>query len=368
MKILIVTQQSFLASQTGVGTQVRETVSALRRHGVSVSVIQMAGKFFLREDGTTLTNSEILQLSESHDITHLINTSRPLVARWRKFKRSPVVGCSVYWSGIERVIIAHRAEPLSFGRIHHELSYIRGMCALGNDMRGVDVFLPNSYAEGECITRSYRMTRGAYFIPVPNAFIPPDFDIFSLPRPSFIPDGEYIVVPAVFAKRKNQLGLIRALKNSTYTIVFMGGEIDKAYWERCRREATSNMLFIGYKANGSKDYWSVLSHARCACLPSDCETPGIAMIEAAYAGARPAITKFGGTAEYYSFDAEYFNPCDENQMRAAIDRAWLRNRLSLEQSNSYKRFTWDYCAKVTMQAYAILLANRRSTRFNGAEV
>ena len=89
------------------------------------------------------------------------------------------------------------------------------------------------------------------------------------------------------------------------------------------------------------------------------------MIEAAFAGARPAITKFGGTAEYYAFDAEYFHPCNNGEIRAAIDRAWARGRLTPERAGYYGRFTWDYCAEITLQAYRAVLANCRCDMARG---
>lgn len=225
------------------------------------------------------------------------------------------------------------------------------------DMRGVDVFLPNSQAEGACALRRMRHDAHTTAFPVPNGFVLPQFDVCSLPRPQDLPAGDYIVVPGVFANRKNQLGLIKAIRDLPYEVVFMGGCFDteqgRRYFEACRRLATERMHLIGFVSSRTKRYWSVLRHARVAVLASDCETPGIAMIEAAYAGARPCITRYGGTVEYYGFDGEYFDPCWPQRIRAAVERAWRRGRLSEGEARAYSRFTWKYCADLTLQAYRL---------------
>ena len=79
------------------------------------------------------------------------------------------------------------------------------------------------------------------------------------------------------------------------------------------------------------------------------------MIEAAYAGARPVITKFGGTVEYYGFDAEYFDPRSKQEICEAVERGWNRGRLTAVQAAAYSRFTWLYCAYLTRQAYEMAL-------------
>lgn len=360
MKVLYVCTRFLKTERTGAGTQARETYNALVRIGCEMTRIYSCHPvgMFEDEEGRVLTEEDVRVLIAQNDVTHLIYCSRQLAQYWRRFApHRPTVGSTVFWSGWERVVIARQNMPFGWPRLHSELAYIRQMYVCGNDFRGIDVFLPNTYAEGQKVRSCYRMDKTARCVPVPNGFMPPPFDVFALPRSEKVPSEEYLVVPGVFATRKNQLGLIRALRDFPYPVVFMGnalkGADSQAFYAKCRQEATENMHFIEYLPSGSEEYWRVLAHARCACLPSDCETPGIAMIEAAYAGARPVITKFGGTLEYYGFDAEYFNPCKLNEMREAVDRGWMRGRLSPEQAKAYGRFSWDYCAKITLNAYQL---------------
>lgn len=360
MKVLYVCSKSFKDSQTGAATQARETYNALVRLGCEMTRIYSGNPVgtFEDETGGRLSEKEVRDLIAKNDVTHLIYCSRPLAQYWRRFApHRPTVGSTVFWSGWERVAITHQNMSFGLTRLHSELAYIRQMCAVGNDFRGIDVFLPNTHAEARKVMTCYCTDKSARCVPVPNGFVAPQFDVTALPRSTKVPDGDYIVVPAIFAVRKNQLGLIRALRDTDYQVVFMGGvlgsDLSRQFYAQCRREATDRMHFIGYLPSGSEEYWKVLAHARCACLPSDCETPGIAMIEAAYTGVRPVITKFGGTLEYFGFDAEYFNPCRASEIRDAIDRGMMRGRISPEQALAYKRYSWEYCAEITLNAYQL---------------
>jgi glycosyltransferase involved in cell wall biosynthesis len=224
------------------------------------------------------------------------------------------------------------------------------------DLRGVDVLLPNSHAEGDCVRRYAKLTPNTAIFPVNNGFIPPAYKLEELRRSTLVPKEDYIVVPGIIVSRKNQLGLIKAIRDLPYQVVFMGGYDENGWFYcQCRKWASERMRFLGYVQHDSEEYWSVLRDARCAVLASDCETPGIAMIEAAYAGARPIITKFGGTIEYYGFDAEYFDPRYKQEIQDAVVRGWNRGRLSARESQAYSRFSWDYCASLTAHAYEIAI-------------
>lgn len=359
MNILFVCSRSFKDSATGAGTQMRETYSALAGLGENLKrcYIDFSPTRFEDESGCALTKDDVVALDTWADVVHLIHCSRIMAREWGKIGNKPIVGSTIYWCGLERVFTAWKTCTSWRERFRTMRSYIRNIIPKNQVAMGVDVFLPNSYAEGERFFHSFRVDSHAICAPVPNGFLLPDFDIKLLPRPPYVPQNDYIVVPGVFARRKNQIGLIKALLGSGYSVVFMGGVIDKDFYAECVKAADENMYFIGHKENGSAEYWSVLRHARCACLSSDCETPGIAMIEAAFAGARPVITKFGGTVEYYGFDAEYLIPYRQKSIKNAIDRAWNRGRLTWKQAGAYERFTWRYCAEITRQAYQVAVRN-----------
>ena len=355
MRILLVQSYSFKKGQTGDATQGRETANALVRAGVELVCVYVRYQPIrvIDEGDVELTESQLNTLIDSCDAVHLLPASRPLCRYWRKLHKKPVLGSSIFWGGIERVYIAWRNYRNFIPRIKAVVNALRNLMPVYMDYHGIDVFLPNSEAEGYRVMQCFGKDKGSTYKAVPNGFVPPAFDVWNLPRSSKVPEGDYIVVPGVFARRKNQIGLIRALRkhHRDYKVVFVGGAMDEEYYNECRAEATENMLFLGYISSKDQEYWQFLRHARIACLASDCETPGIAMIEAAYAGARPVITQYGGTDEYYGEAGEYLNPCFSRSIVAAIDRGWNKGRLSRVEADSFATFTWDLVASKTKAAY-----------------
>ena len=75
------------------------------------------------------------------------------------------------------------------------------------------------------------------------------------------------------------------------------------------------------------------------------------MLEAALAGARPIITINGGTQEYFGLSGVYLNPLSEDSVRKAVYDGWQRGRLSESESNSFRKFSWEWCAELTAKAY-----------------
>ena len=357
MKILLICYDFYWDSQTGAATQANETCRILREAGHSVERVYSAvnGGKFLDENGQILTENTLADSFRACDVVHLIPCSKPILRAISRMPKKPIFGSTIFWSGIERGVVCASAKRSLGWKIRCLFSAIAQMVPLIHDFRAVDVFIPNTNAEAKRVSSSYRTSKKSRVFPVPNGFHVPGFGLDNLPRSPDIPKDDYIIVPGIFAPRKNQLGVIRALKGFGLPVVFLGGKNPSSQWyyDVCRRESDGNMFFVDYKPSASKEYWSLLKYARCACLPSDCETPGIAMLEAAYAGARPAITKFGGTIEYFGFDAEYFNPCSQSDIREAIVRAWERGRLSDVDARSYSRFSWEYCARLTMEAYSL---------------
>ena len=360
MRVLLVCSYSFKNGQTGDATQGRETARALAESGVEVVLAYVKYQPLRIYDNTDkeLIPVEISKIVESCDVVHLLPGSKPLCRFWRQFHNRPVLSSSIFWGGIERIFIAYVNNRGFFYRMKCAIKEARNMLPIYMDYRGVDVFLPNSNTEGKCVMRCFRTDRDATYEAVPNGFIPPNFDVWDLPRSELVANDDYVVVPGAFARRKNQIGLIRALRRypRKYNIVFLGGDLDKEYYIECVSIATENMRFLGYVSSKNVEYWKILRHARVACLTSDCETPGIAMIEAAYAGARPVITKYGGTDEYYETYAEYLNPCFPKSIVSALDRGWDRGRLERNEANGFARFTWKCVAEKTISAYQVAIS------------
>ena len=362
MNIIAIAPSSFLQRPNlGDATQMRKTVAALREsqgmqvtcayYSYGTSTQDIIDEGLKLEDGSTLQWSELGQFDAAH---MFLIPHKSVSALSRYLKKLPVLVSTVYWNSPFRELVsvrngARRKELKKSIRSIINRFLGRKSTLLHEWCSGI---LPNTWAEGDAVRKDFSLPQHAICVPVPNALgnVP---NISELVRPAYLPDGDYIVCPGVFHRRKNQLGLIRAMKGMDIPVVFMGGVFAglEKYYDECRRQAGPNMHFIGFKNSEEKEYWAVLKHARAAILPSDCETPGIAMLEAALAGARPIITINGGTQEYFGLSGVYLNPLSEDSIRKAVYDGWQRGRLSENESNSFRKFSWEWCAELTAKAY-----------------
>jgi glycosyltransferase involved in cell wall biosynthesis len=156
--------------------------------------------------------------------------------------------------------------------------------------------------------------------------------------------------------RKNILNLIRALRTIDSPAVIIGKVIGRE-GELCMREAAENkrLLIIPGLENDSE----LLASAYAACdvfaLPSLFETPGIAALEAALAGAKIAITPHGGTREYFGAMAHYANPRSVESIRSAITAALNEKRNDALRLHIKKEYLWSKVAEKTLGVYQKIL-------------
>ncbi len=355
MKIAILSLRSRFGDVTGDCVQAQKTTSALNALG------ENAARFYLDcDDGVVYDNSnaklgEWQEVFASHDIIHAIPPiPSKFIERLPKVKAK--LACStVFWRSLTYTRVVHINQggmslPLLKDYLRDALALI-GIKQL-RSFEVYDLLLPNSEDEIRVLSKYAHLKKGAEVVAVPNAVddIPDDTDV--IPRSSLVPSEDYVLVPGFFAPRKNQLMLIKALAHSEHPVVFMG---KGPLLEMCRSCATSNMLFIGHIMHGTRDFYSIVKNARVVCLPSNCETPGIAGLEAAAFGARPVVPYEGGTCQYYGWDAEYHDPLSATSLLLAVERAWHRGRMLQEEALRYRRTTWKECANRTREAYLRVL-------------
>ena len=356
MKIAIISLYSRLGDKTGDIVQADKTADALSALGHDVLRGYLkpdTGEIFDPKGECLGTWFHVLG---DRDVVHSI----PPIP-WKFIRKQPRIkakfACStVFWRSYTYTRVLHKVGGCRTLALLKD--YARTMLAwLGlptyMSYVGYDLLLPNSEDEIKCFKRYCQTKKGARIVGVPNAIDPlPDY-IDELPRSELVPQEDYIVVPGAFAARKNQLTFIRAMKCCQYPVVFIG---DGPMLAKCKREASPTMRFLGHIEHGSDEFYSIIKYARVACLPSNCETPGIAALEAAALGARPVVPYEGGTCQYYGWDAEYHDGISENSESQAIEKAWLRGSLSRIEMASYRKLTWIECARRTLCAYLSVIS------------
>ncbi len=219
-----------------------------------------------------------------------------------------------------------------------------------------DILMPNSQAEADQLNRFFRIPRGKIRV-IPNGV---DAHYENGNPELFISRyglKDFFLCVGRIEPRKNQLTLIRAHRGLERPLVLIGEAVSRYpdYEARCRREARSNVHFLGYLANDSE----LLRSAYAACdtfvLPSWFETPGLAALEAGLAGAKLVITSGGSTREYFGEDAVYVDPHQVSSIREAMMSANRESRARNLQQRIHENYLWEKVASDVARSYGELL-------------
>ena len=213
--------------------------------------------------------------------------------------------------------------------------------------------VPNTQAEADLLVKGLGVRREKITV-IPNGvdeqFLDADPALF---KKKYGLENFILNVGHTGHKRKNVLTLIKALATIDHPAVIIGRIIPGEYGDACVREASKHkhILLIDGLENDS----AMLASAYAACdvfvLPSLFETPGIAALEAALAGAKIVITKYGGTEEYFGTMAEYIDPHSISSIRAGILNSLGKKKVGALRDHIRKEFLWKRVAERTAQVY-----------------
>lgn len=221
-----------------------------------------------------------------------------------------------------------------------------------------DLLLPNSHSEAHQLVRYFGVSKNK-ITAVPNGV-----DL-SFARSS--PDAfaqkygfkDFVLCVGRIEPRKNQLGMVRALSGLKTPVVFVGQPVPQYqnYFDQCRKEAGSNVHFLGALPHES----GLLASAYAAChtfvLASWLETPGLAALEAGLAGANVVITTEGATREYFGEFAEYAAPDRLADIRAKVEASLAKPKSSALTNHIQASYPWKVVAEKTLEAYQSLWSN-----------
>ena len=126
---------------------------------------------------------------------------------------------------------------------------------------------------------------------------------------------EFVLNVGNIEHRKNQLNLVKAMKNfPDKKLVLIGHIRDKDYWKEILELGDDQVIYIGPLKNDDKLLRSAFSACEVFCLPSTLETPGLAALEAFISGSNVVITEEGATREYFDKNVYYCNPSSINSI------------------------------------------------------
>jgi glycosyltransferase involved in cell wall biosynthesis len=319
--------------------QAEQTASALRAHGVLVTV---AEDFDLGLD--------------SFDVVHSFGAPLDVLRRARRTGAaivvSPIWWSAAYTTDMNRGGIVPRLERVT--RIAHSAAR-RGIQETARRLREplvekalnfelADLLLPNSHLEAQQIRQDLGISTPTHI--VPNAF---DATFFT-PPPNESPRIGVACVGRI-EPHKNQLGLIEELKGSGIRLTIAGPvHPDHArYGRQCRRIADANVTFLpgGDHAAVRDVYRQAVVHI----LPSWFETTGLSSLEAAGTGCAIVSTSRGYASEYFGDLATYCDPERRGSIHTAVGRALSVGAHEALRERIVERYTWSQAAEATLEGY-----------------
>ena len=151
-------------------------------------------------------------------------------------------------------------------------------------------------------------------------------------------------------KRKNTHLLVDACQKLNKKLVLIGHIRDKDYFNDINFKF-SNFLYLGAISNTD-----ILKSAYKECslfaLPSLCETPGIAALEAASQGAKVVITQEGPTAEYFGeSNVRLVDPRSLDSIISGIEMELKQTRSNDLSKYILNEYTWDKTAGDIIEGY-----------------
>ena len=232
----------------------------------------------------------------------------------------------------------------------------------------VDMLLPNSNAEAAQLTRYFQVpSQKIHIVPnaadsrfaggTPNAFLRLLERQVSETTPTDVriklTDSRFVLSVGRIEPRKNQLGLIRALRGSGTPVVLLGDAVPghERYWKACRRAADASVVFLPRMDHNDPLLRSAYAACGCLALTGWYETPGLVALEAAMTGTPLVLPRSGSAEEYFGREAAYVAPNDLAGIRHAVSQALESPRSKTSAERVQACFTWETTAEATQEAY-----------------
>ncbi len=213
------------------------------------------------------------------------------------------------------------------------------------------IVLVNSQLELDCLVRDFHIKKPFQWVP------------WGVDRRFPLGDGEhffkkyglrdFVLCVGGISPRKNQLMLIKALKDIDVNLILIGTISNTAYGKACFKEGGDRVMFI--QRQSLSDLRNSYAAATLYALPSLFEIPGQSNLEAAAAGCTVVTTKYGCTREYLGKLAHYCSPHDISDIRGALLRGFEHRTDGSLQKHVLANYTWEQVAKRTLNAYKRIL-------------
>jgi glycosyltransferase involved in cell wall biosynthesis len=335
--------------ESGLGMQFRKTTGALRARGVRIDIADA-------EPATTAP--DIIHLFDAPDHhTALRSLMRARAAAKLGTKPVPIVSNPIYCNsdrfydeGLPEADPptgegAELEQMLRDTRRHAERAAQRVL------FRNAAVLIAMSESEAELLVRDFGVERERICLATDG--IAPEFA-------NATPDAftnkygirEFVLCAARIEIRKNQWGLIRALRDEPITLVFAGETLAQDYRARCERAAEGGHARVVFLPSlGTAMLASAYAAARAHALASWADCAPFTPLEAAVAGCGIAMSRESGARDYFKDTAQYFDPARLDEIKSAVGAAMETRTSDTLRERLAQECTWERCAEQTCEAY-----------------
>lgn len=338
MNICFIAPQVINTASGGLSIQVQNSAHFLEKSGVNIS-------FF---------NPWEVYEWDKFDLVHIFRADFETynIAQWLHESGMPFVVSPVFYnlhntSLIRFSLFMSRTARNLFKGIRTDFDCLHDICQFSSKV------LPNTNAEAEFIKECTGIKSQKIHVihnGVEKRFANADPSLFTQKYGI----NNFILSVGNFGyKRKNMLNLICALEKIDNPAVLIGTINKNAYGIKCLEKIDNSKHILWIDAIDHNDPLLASAYAACKvfALPSYLETPGIAALEAALAGANIVITPHGGPKEYFKDMVVYVNPGNFSSIRECIIKALSKKNNPELKKHILNNYTWPTIAENILTVY-----------------
>lgn len=171
---------------------------------------------------------------------------------------------------------------------------------------------------------------------------------------------KYLLQVGRFDNNKNQLNVIKALRNTEIDMVFIGGapfSDVSGYYDKCiiASKGANNIHFLGWQEPKSELLMSAYKHTQALLLPSFYETFGLVALEAASFGAEVCLSKSLPIIDFGIFNQNLlFNPNDKKEILEIARNVYSLDKSKFDlKSRAFNIFSWENILKDHIECYEL---------------
>jgi len=215
------------------------------------------------------------------------------------------------------------------------------------------VYLPNAEMNADYLHHTFGLDLSRSIV-VPNGVR----ELFFAAQPDLFAGKyglrDFVLCVGRVEMKKNQLGLIAALRGLGIPLVIVGKPNPQEYYDLCRRYADENVHFL--ESLSEEDLASAYAAAKVHALTSWVELPGLTTLEAAAVGCNIVSTDRGSPPEYLKDMAWYCDPRRVDSIRQAVRAAYDAPRSHRLGEHVRAHYPWRQAAARTLEGYQLTLA------------